>query len=234
MILVFVGFISFSTCQKIIEILKGSGLFKVKEVFYDPSLEFIRDPLVVSLVGKNLFAIDASRVHRQLERQYPQIGNLRVVKKFPNQILIIAKQRLAFSQAKFGNMVVSIDKSGVALGVSTKADHSLPLITGMKNSKPRIIPGHVIADKNLWLALRLLKSFQKSPALSKHKVVQIDISNPAQIYIFLLENFKVIVDNENVDQKLRILDLLLSEGRLEFKKVNYIDLRFSEPILGKK
>jgi len=233
-IFVFVGFISFLAYQKTEKFLKSSKLFTVKEVLYDPSLEFIRAKLVAGLVGRNLFAIDAGKIHRQLQLQYPQIANLRVVKRYPNQILIIAKQRVPYAQVKFGQDTVIVDKEGVALTVSLTVDKSLPLIAGLKNVKVKIALGRVIQDKNLWLALRLLKLFQKIPLLSKYRVVQIDISNPSQIYIFLLENLKIIVDNENVEQKLRSLGLLLSEGKLEINKIHYIDLRFKEPVLGKK
>jgi len=233
-IFIFVGFILFLVYQKTDKFLKTSNLFVVKEVLYDPSLEFIRTKLVAGLVGRNLFAIDAGKIHRQLELQYPQIANLRVVKRYPNQILIIAKQRVPFAQVKFGQDTVIVDKEGVALTIFSTVDKSLPLIMGFKNVKAKIAMGRVIQDKNLWLALKLLKLFQKIPLLSKYKVVQVDINNPSQIYIFLLENFKIIVDNENVEQKLRFLGLLLSEGKLELNKVQYIDLRFKEPVLGKK
>jgi len=233
-IFIFVGFLCFISYQKTIEILKHSKIFMVKEVLYDPSLEFIRAKLVSSLVGRNLFAIDAKKIHHQLEMQYPQIANLRVVKRFPSQILIIAKQRLPFSQVAFGHDTVIVDQTGVALTISSALDKSMPVIIGIKNTKIKITLGHIIQDKNLWLGLRLIKLFQKMPVLSRYKITQIDVSNPSQIYIFLLENFKVIVDNENTDRKLRILSLLLSEGKLELNKINYIDLRFKEPILGKK
>ena len=48
------------------------------------------------------------------------------------------------------------------------------------------------------------------------------------------EELKIIVDRDNIPHKMKILELVLSQAKPDFEGVQYIDLRFKEPILGKK
>ena len=37
-----------------------------------------------------------------------------------------------------------------------------------------------------------------------------------------------------IDYKTKILSVILSQGKIDIKSIKYIDLRFKEPIIGKK
>ncbi len=228
------GLCLFFIYQKVLTALRETDYFRIKEVLYDPTLEFIRPQLVQALIGRNLFSVNANELHQHLQRQYPQIANLRISKRFPDKVLIIAKQRIPFSQLKYGDQVLTVDKEGTVLSVNLPVTGSLPCITGVKAKKAKIQTGAVIHGKSFWLALDLIEKFQLNPKLSAYKIDRLDISSLSQISIFLLANPKIILDNENVEQKLKILGVMFTQGQMDLTKINYIDLRFKEPVLGKK
>ena len=113
-------------------------------------------------------------------------------------------------------------------------DGRLPLITGLRLPKGRMTIGSLIENEDLQVALGIIRVFRTERALVSYKISKIDVGNLSEIYFYLTESLKVIIDEENFRHKLRILALVLSQAKSELNTVKYIDLRFKEPILGKK
>jgi hypothetical protein len=42
------------------------------------------------------------------------------------------------------------------------------------------------------------------------------------------------LDREKIAQRIKVLGVVLSQGNLDMDHVKYVDLRFKEPIIGKK
>ena len=53
-------------------------------------------------------------------------------------------------------------------------------------------------------------------------------------YFYINDTLKVIVDDKDIERKLKILKVLLAKTKSEFGNLRYIDLRFKEPVVGKK
>ena len=47
-------------------------------------------------------------------------------------------------------------------------------------------------------------------------------------------NLKIIMDEDDLDHELKMLSLVLSQAKVDANNIKYIDMRFKEPILGKK
>lgn len=230
--LAIVGGGGFWACAKIHQTLTHSPSFKVRAVDIDPSLSFINPRDLESLQGKNLLTVNLNDLQRRLAYKYPQVTQLKIVKRFPDRVLVLAKRRLPFARTVVKNRTLTLDEKGVVLA-SGAAQEDLALISGLPR-QDQIDLGMPLRGEELRLALKIIGEFRADPALSAHQITRVDVANLLQIYCYLSSNIKVIVDRHEVSRKMKLLGLVLSQKDLDLGHVKYIDLRFKEPIIGRK
>jgi len=216
------------------QLLRSSEYFKIKDVKVDQSLHFFNKRELNDFLGKNIFAIDLRQVQRKLAMKHSQVSQLKIMKRFPNQIVIEAKRRQPFAQIKIKRRFLSLDSNAFVLSLNSRADSELPLILGLQVTDKEITLGFPLTNKEARMAINILKVFDNNMALSAYQVSKINIENLSMVNLFLKNRLKVIIDTQEVEEKLRKLAFILSKGDVDYKKVRYIDLRFNEPILGKK
>lgn len=224
-VVLFIGISSF---------LNKSDYFKIKIIKYDPALEFINKRYTERLKGKSIFAVDLQKVQKQLSFRYPQVKNLRVVREFPNQISVVAKSRSPVAQTRLLEKNLTLDDNGVVLSTTTKLDKNLPLIKGIKYASPKIDVGLPLKGKSISTALNIIDEFDEHRTLAHYQIAEVNVANLSNIQFDLSNKLRIIVDRDNMKQKMELLSVLLAKGRLRLKEVKYIDLRFKEPIIGKK
>jgi len=248
--------------------LKNSSLFKIKTVVVsDPSMQFIKASRLVNLKGKSIFALDLKPLTEKLQAQYPEIAQIKLLKRFPDQIAVATKRRVAFAQVRMRNKDITVDGQGVILsmGLSVSPLQDLPLIVGVDSQKAWASPGRQLQGQDIKTALTLIKVFRSNKYLSVYKILKIDVKNLSQIEFYMTDidvrtnhatlskkkdveirttsigipftevsALKGIVDQNNLFDKIQMLSLMLSQAKLKLDEINYIDLRFKEPIIGKK
>ncbi len=218
---------------KTVAVLESSDYFNVKTIIIDPSLQFIDKRDLKKLKRKNIFKVDLKAVQRRLSSKYPQISDLKVIRRFPGQIYLTAKKRLPFAQMRVKERTVILDDSGVVLSIKNKEDSHLPLILGAYTNV-RFSLGLPVTYTSVKAAIKILRAMDAYGAQSSYKIERVDVQNLSKIGIYLSKDLMVFVDSDKVNRKIKILNLVLSQGQLDLKTVKYIDLRFKEPIIGKK
>ena len=233
--------------------LRNSHLFKIKTVVVsDSGMQFIKASRLVNLKGRNIFALDLKPLTDRLQAQYPEIAEIKLLKRFPDQIVVMTKKRTAFARARIRNKDITIDAQGVILSLdSSVSSPDLPWIAGIDLEKTWSVPGRQLQGQDIKTALALIKAFRLNKYLSVYKVLKIDVANLSQIEFYtvfsknhgspfidgqisMTDTLKVIVDQNNIFEKIQMLSLMLSQAKLKLDEINYIDLRFKEPIIGKK
>ncbi len=61
-----------------------------------------------------------------------------------------------------------------------------------------------------------------------------DVDNLSKVSFNIGPMLEIILDKEDSARKLELLVSLISQKKLDFREVKYIDLRFKEPVVGKK
>ena len=229
--LLFVIFVMGS--QQITEHIKRSRLFAIKTIIVEPPTDFPEIKEFAYLKGKNIFDIDPDLLQGRLQKQYPHIAYLKVVKRFPDTLVIIATRRNPFAQISIRHHLVIIDGSGVVLSEMATEDKNLPLIKGIK-AEQKMKVGTPLTAKDLHVALTIIKIFRENPGLASYPISGIDVENLSKITMSIGNNLNIILDREQVKQKFKMLELMLSQSKIDLEKVKYIDFRFKEPIVGKK
>ena len=234
LIILLVAGIGFGISRGLMYLFRHTEYFKIRSVVIDPSLQFINKRDLRKLIGKNIFEVDLTAARRRLSYKYPQASELKVMKRFPNQIAVVAKQRVPFAQIQVKDHRATLDGEGIVLSAEGQADKGLPFITGAKVDNRRLVRGLPFRGTDIQIALKIVNFFQSNESLSSYRIDTINVESLSKIHFTLSNDLKIILDRNNVARKIRILGVVLSQGKLDMKHVKYIDLRFKEPIIGKK
>ncbi|MCK5178577.1 MAG: cell division protein FtsQ/DivIB [Candidatus Omnitrophica bacterium] len=234
LITLLVAGIGFGITSGLIYLFRHTEYFRIRSVIIDPSLQFINKRDLRNIVGKNIFEIDIKAIQRRLSYKYPQASELKVMKRFPNRIDVLAKQRFPFAQIRVKAHVATLDDEGVVLSTEGEADKDLPLITGIKADNRKLVRGMPFRGTDIKIALKIANLFRAEKSLSSHSIDTINVENLSKIHFTLSNDLMIILDRNNIERRIKVLGVVLSHGKLDMKQVKYVDLRFKEPIIGKK
>lgn len=214
--------------------LRESSFFRIREVVLAPSLKFIDPAYLLRLKGKSMFSVDLETIHRQLRGRYPEVDALRIVRKFPDRIYIAANKREPVACVVLGRHQFLVDREGVVVAPGPAVGMKLPTIQGLHRGK-HISFGESLNLAEVDAALEVIHAFQSNTDLKAYAIQRVDVGNLAKISFYLnSNNLEVIIDPEAVEQKIARLGIVLTEGKPSLAQISYIDLRFQQPILGKK
>ncbi len=218
---------------QVFAILKKSPRFRVKDIVYSKSLQYINPESFERLKGRSIFDVDIKYIEGQLKSRYPQTSHLKVFRNFPNQIVIYAKERKPFLQTKLNRTDALLDEQGTILALLDQIDPQFPYVTGIRFTQSKPVPGTVVRDKGLMLAVKIIKDFRRTPLLASFQIQKMDMTRLSEITFYLNPDLRIIIDQDDILKKMNLLGLVLSQVKSELADTRYIDLRFQEPILGK-
>lgn len=214
---------------------KQSDYFKIKMIAIDPSLQFISQNDLAGLRGQNIFTVDLKRVQQKMLLKYPQVSYLKIVKQFPNQILVGARKRDPFVQMRAHNKILTLDDQGIVLSASRQSSHQFPLIVGADSNAQNLrFVGSVVRDEGVRAAINIIKSFRQNSALKGYAILEIEASNLSKIQVKLSNKIKIFLDQDKINERILILGIIFTQGQINIKDIDYVDLRFKEPVIGKK
>ncbi len=209
--------------------------FKIKTIAVeDPNLQFIARDDLAKYRGRTIFGVNVQDIQRQLAVKYPQVASLKIVKNFPDQLSVVAKKRYPIFQLLTRNRILTLDVNGAVVDNQAKLDAGLTVLTGIRLPSSYIGIGAIIRDERMTTAVKILRLFRATPGLSSMKVLKINLDSLSGIEVYLSDEFKVIADKDTLDEKIPVLGVLFSQGRINMAQLNYIDLRFNDPVLGKR
>lgn len=220
-------------CHFIGGCILNADYFKVKIISIDPALQSISRRDLKYVLGNNILFLDLKAIEKDLLRKYPFVSQLKIVKHFPNQISIEAKQRFAVLQIKGSRGYYVVDTSGVVMAIASEQNPALPVALGL-DYPGRLVLGKTLSTRKTDWALRIAAVFSMIPELSSYPLASVDVGNLFKIELTLTNNLRVIMDDERVEERLTVLGKMLSRGNLNLSRIKYIDLRFKEPVLGTK
>ena len=131
-----------------------------------------------------------------------------------------------------GNDIV-LDSDCMVLSFDFRSGSKLPYVSGVSMTKKPVL-GKPLKIMSIKVVVDIIKEIESNKDISSRKISSVDVSNLSKIVFYFSDNLKVVVDRYKIKQKINKLGILLSQGNLNFKNVDYIDLRFKEPLLGKK
>ncbi len=214
--------------------LHKAPLFRVQQVTADPDVQFLAPRILEKLRGHNIFTVDLVRLHREIRAVFPQIYDLNVQRRFPDTVHIHAKRRDPFAQIMVNQNYLTIDQEGVIILIDRKPVPKLPLVKYPQLEKKRLVVGMRLAADEIRTAIRIIDAFYRNNGLSKYPISDINVENLTKITFNIGPVLEIIIDREDIAQKLDTLVFLIAQKKLDFREIKYIDLRFKEPVVGRK
>lgn len=230
-ILLFIGFFFFVIGQQIFTWVKGSSYFRIQRMTCTlPSKVRALDKFSY-LQGKSILDIDLESLQRQLQNSFPEAAQVRALKRFPNEIQIVFNERPPYALVALSGNYFTIDRQGFLIARGDAPGHALPLIVGLGAPSRGVMLGQQISSENLKIALRIIDAFTRSRDLRAFSLVKINVENTSKISFFLSDQLEVLIDKDNIEQRIDTLGIILSKAKLDWERIRNIDLRFQEPII---
>jgi cell division septal protein FtsQ len=192
-------------------------------------------PELMKLKGQNLFAVDLPKVEARIRAKYPQLADLRVMRRFPDQIGVTAVRREPFAKVFIDGRSYVIDRQGYMIGPPIDGQEALTVIKGLKRQK--VFAGVLVQDERVKLGVMVMTLFHQDRRLSSVGLETVNVEDLTRIVCDLgteEAQFQVFIDKDNIAARLKTLSEVLSRGGLDLQQIKYMDLRFGEPILGQK
>ena len=157
--------------------------------------------------GDNLILFGKNRAERLLE-QDPYIAHAELSAELPDTMVIKVTERKVRGYVPYMGSYLYIDEEGRVLDVQDSYFKALPLVRGLlfdSFQKGEILP--VKNPEKLTVILRMSQLMQKYELLDL--VVEIDVSNPKDVYAEVNQVQIHLGSMENGDQKIRMMAEIL-------------------------
>ncbi len=231
LVLLVVGFFFFIGAKKAFFWVKNSSYFRVARVTCSTPSRAKSLERFLYLKNQSIFNVDLAHVQKQLEWSYPEVGEIRVLKRFPDEICIVLKERKPFAALALGANSFLIDRQGFIVSKDISSQGAFPLVRGLPSPPKTVSLGQRIVSSNLEVALNIIDLFNRNKALARFVIVKMDVGNLSRISFFLGEQLEVVIDNEGAQEKINTLGVILEKAKLDWERIRYIDLRFQEPVI---
>jgi cell division septal protein FtsQ len=203
-------------------------IFRIKQIILPANASFtVRE----SLIGTSLWTLDARALSQELKRQQPWLKEVRVVRELPSTVRVETEARVPIAQVRLGTGWHLVDREGFILPqASAEPTAELVRLVGVGRGGSRIGDN---ADEQLLLALRVLQALQRLPSPLRRRISDIDVTEPRQLRFSIDGETEVRCGSEvELETQLQRLSAALKAIAKQRVAARYIDVRFSEPVVG--
>jgi len=198
--------------------LENLPYFKIEEIVFEDeklNLDYLR--------GSSIFNINLKEISQELSFKYPEFKEIILNFRLPSKLNIEVKEHRPLAKLIL-NREFFVDEEARIFLESHFLDLDLPLITGLQNriARPQVYKKYQIPE--LLLGLDLIK-------ICSYKIKRIEASKKEDLTFFLNEGIKIKIGHRDYPERLERLSLLMKEFEEKIEDIDYIDLRFSDPIV---
>jgi cell division septal protein FtsQ len=202
----------------------------------------------VYLKGRNIFDLDLDKEARYVAYYYPSYQKIRITRFFPANLVVdfLKREPLAVIRS---SRVFYIDENLILFELPEgAAEVELPVITGVDKHVSGAKYGSKCGSAAVGSALSIIRQMRENKVLKGYKIKKLDMSgadNAATIFLvngplgdytktgFVapVQLLEVKLGWEETRNKLALLATLLAQVKNNIYNIEYIDLRFKEPVI---
>ena len=183
-----------------------SPLFAAKEIRVDGNVHFTPSEIAEKIgfaTGDNIIFFGTGKAENVLEEE-PYIADAKVSRKLPDVLVVSLTERKVRGYVPYMGSYLYIDEDGLVLDIQDAYYESLPEVKGLDFSY--FVLGEVLPVEN---EAALVAVLQMSQMIKKYElldiVVQMDVSDPEDIYLNVNKVSIHIGRMADSDQKIRIM-----------------------------
>ena len=200
------------------------------------------------LKGRNIFTLNLEQESRRILQAYPYYKKVRLVRVMPNMLFVDCARRSPLACVDAGRRLY-VDENNVVYSLPAQNPvPQVPVIVGLerKIGMPRNSRNNGTQD--LSYVLSIIQ--EAKVALNAQTIQRIDMSQKGQASLFIPfknadilretqrknlravpEGLEVKIGFDDIKSKIKILSELLKQASDELYNIQYIDLRFKEPVI---
>ncbi|MFA6216324.1 MAG: cell division protein FtsQ/DivIB [Candidatus Omnitrophota bacterium] len=223
--------------------IRNCDYFLVKDVIVNAN----KPENVSFLKGRNIFVLDLKKIARHVSELYPVYKKIRIIRILPNQLFVDLQERIALAAVKLGRYYYVDRELSLWDADFLPQDPDLPIIVGLENrlSFPHV--GSQYHIPQLAFALDIIQATRGDRVLKSYRIARIDIKKPEMISFFIpiasrpsnpqseneltMQDLEVRINSGKVDEKISILSGLFTQFNNDLATIQYIDMRFKEPVI---
>jgi cell division septal protein FtsQ len=243
------GIIIVSFVLTIYHNLKKSEYFRVREVTVRQGANISQDERNFAyLVGRNIFDLDLEKEARHAAYYYPSYQRVRITRFLPGHLVVDFLMREPLAYIK-NSRIFYIDENMIVFELpSNTAVKDLPSVTGVERYVLGAKYGSKCNSAAIATALNIIKTLSHNRILKGYNIKNVDMAGLDDASIFLLVSqgqivytktdyvapeqiLEVKIGREDIRNKLSLLATLLSQVRNNIHNIEYIDLRFKDPVI---
>ncbi len=215
-----------SGCLYLLHSLMRLDYFRIRQVVVREGAVVLKDRSADFnfLVGKNIFSIDLKRYARSVAAVNPVYRKARMIRYLPDTIGVDLLKRTVLAVID-ENRKLCIDAQLVVFEDDSAIPQRAPVIGGFNRNGPCSRPGYKCAMPEIVFAANVIKQSRPLP------LARVNVADSMTAELFLLDGLQIKIGADDLAGKLRFLNNLISQMGREISKVEYIDLRFKEPVI---
>ena len=229
--------------------LKRFEYFRVNEITVRRGSNITLDEKnFVYLKGRNIFDLDLDREARNVAYYYPSYQKIRITRFFPTHLVVDFLEREPLACIR-SNRPFYIDENSILFELpNSSAELDLPAVTGVDKYVSGAKYGAKCISGAVVSALNIIKQMKGNKVLKGYKIKKLDMSgsdNAATIFLVISpaadytktdflapqQLLEVKLGWEDTRNKLALLATLLAQVKNNIYNIEYIDLRFKEPVI---
>lgn len=181
--------------------------------------------------GRNIFTMDINSIASRIKSEHSGIKQVYVKRMLPDTLEIDVIPRVPIAVLK-SHELFPIDRSGMVLSPEVK-NEGLPVITGLSFwLKPR--SGQKTESQRVESAFRLIDALKEVCLPKSYKVTEINAANHKNLSFYFENGIEVKIGGEDFPERLKMLKTTLARRALDKGTIKYIDLRFTDVVIGPK
>lgn len=213
--------------------------FKIEEIeFKDKILD------LNYLKGISIFSINLKSLSKELSFKYPEFKEIILNFQFPSKLNVEIKEhmpiaKLILNPVRNTNFISQQNKISNGVNKEFFVDEEGRILTGNRVSD---IP-EIIGLQNKIIGIKIYKKYNIPELLlsldlikrgSHYEIKKIYANKKEEITILLNNGLRVKIGDRDYPERLETLSLILREFQDKIKDIDYVDLRFKDPIVKYK
>jgi cell division septal protein FtsQ len=225
--------VSLSLAIYAVQAFKRLPFFQVKDVIIreGTTIKDDRNADFQYLIGKNIFSLDLKKHTQFIQSMYPAYRTARLVKFLPNQLCVDLMKRKAVACINAQPPLYIDDHLIFFESIDPVAEKGVPAIYGVDSGGKRFKSGARCDHPGLLFAVHVIREANKSKTLQAYRIDRVDLHDPEYVSLFFAGPLEVRIGQEKLDDTLQILGSLLAQVGNGVTNIEYIDLRFKDPVI---
>lgn len=177
--------------------------------------------------GMNIFGLKNKEIVKRIKSNC-WVEEVEIQRKLPTYVTIKIKERTPLVTVPSQDRFINLDRQGVVLSNDVFCRDNLPLVTGL-NLKSTVAPGHRIESPEV---LQVLAGLNMLDNNTLAKISEVNLQQKDNLLIYMIDGMEIRLGNFNdLVKKINLLIPILGDSQIKNTSIEYIDMRFSKPVI---